>query len=210
MRSIYVARKMSTGTDMRSTPVVQRRSSLPRLDRTHQLWVATSPVAAGYLFSSGPYPSIIAGVRGQLEKGEGGLVHYQVLIRASKPVRRTQLSAIFPRTHLEPSRSAAAREYVWKDETRIGEPFEWGCTLPPRRNSSTDWDEVRKAAQRGALESIPSDIYIRYYMSLRRIGADFVQPPFRDVRVKVFYINIGLLGRHWHWKIIQCLEGSRF
>jgi hypothetical protein len=194
---------------MRSAPVVQDHQVIPRPGGTHQLWVATSPVANGHLFSSGPYPSIIAGVRGQLEKGEGGLVHYQVLIRASRPVRRTQLSTLFPGTHLEPSRSAAARDYVWKEDTRIGDPFEWGCTLPPRRNSETDWESIRRSAKRGDLESIPADVYVRSYNSLRRICADHVQPPRREVICQVIVINIGLLGGYWLWKITPCLGRSR-
>jgi hypothetical protein len=194
---------------MRSATVVPRPPDVSRSGGTHQLWVATSPVADGHLFATGPYPSFIAGVRGQLEKGEGGLVHYQVLIRTSKPVRRTQLSAQFPRTHLEPSRSAAARDYVWKEETRVGDPFEWGCTLPPRRNSETDWESIRRSAKRGSIECVPADIYIRYYNSLRRISADNVQPPRREVVCQVIVINIGLLGGHWLWKITPCLGRSR-
>ena len=153
---------------------------------TYQYWIATCPVAtAGFLFATGPYAMPIDGVRGQLEQGEGGLVHYQVLIRTRKPVRRGSLSKIFPKCHLEPSRSEAAREYVWKEETRIGERFEWGNTLPPRRNSSHDWETVRKSAQAGELSSIPADIYVRYYSSLRRISADSLQPPFREVSGKL-------------------------
>lgn len=170
-------------------------------EKTYQYWVATCPVdAAGFLFATGPYAHSIGGVRGQLEQGEGGLVHYQVLIRTTKPLRRGSLSKLFPKCHLEPSRSDAAREYVWKEETRIGEPFEWGDTLPPRRNSSHDWETIRKSAQAGSLELVPPDIYVRYYSALRRISSDFVQPPFREVSVKVFWGDTGSGKSHTAWE----------
>jgi hypothetical protein len=89
---------------------------------------------------------------------------------------------------------------VWKEDTRVGDPFEWGETLPARRNSTTDWDEIRKAAQRGSIESVPSDIYVRYYSSLRRIGTDFVQPPWRDVTVKVYWGDTGSGKSYSAWK----------
>lgn len=166
---------------------------------TYQLWFGTCPISSGHLFATGPYPSLVVGVRGQLEEGQGGLVHYQVLIRTAKPCRRIQMSRLFPGTHLEPSRSAAARDYVWKEDSRVGDPFEWGDTLPPRRNSATDWEEVRSCAKRGTIESLPADVYVRHYCTLRRIGSDFIQPIFREVSVKVNQFNLGLLGGYWIW-----------
>jgi len=190
-------RRGSTGSIANATVATGRGShqSAGFMDstnnRTYQFWFGTHSCSIGYSFATGPYQEIIAGVRGQLEQGEGGLVHYQILIRTSKPVRRTALSKVFPGTFFEPSRSDRARDYVWKEESRIGEPFEWGDTLPTRRNNSHDWDAIRKSAQRGDLESIPADIYCRLYTSLKRIGTDFIQPPRREVSVKVFWGTTG-------------------
>jgi hypothetical protein len=184
-------------------------AGLLRENGTYQYWFGTHPCSIGYSFATGPYPSLVLGVRGQLEEGEGGLVHYQILVRTGRPVRRTQLSALFPGTHWEPSRSERARDYVWKEDTRVGDPFEWGDTLPARRNSPTDWEEIRRRAKRGELELIPPDVYIRYYCTLRRIGSDFIQPVFREVVVKVILTNLGLLGDNWIWQITRRLGRGR-
>jgi hypothetical protein len=169
-------------------------------NRTYQFWFGTHACSIGYSFATGPYPQLISGVREQLEQGQGGLVHYQVLIRTSQLVRRTALSKIFPGIFLEPSRSNAAREYVWKEESRIGEPFEWGDTMPTRRNDSHDWEAIRKSAQAGDLGSIPADIFCRLYNSLRRISSDFVQPPFREVTVQIFWGDTGSGKSHKAWE----------
>lgn len=64
---------------------------------------------------------------------------------------------------------------MWKEDTRAGEPFEFG-ELKIRRNNLGDWDQIRQAAIQGDLSSIPSDIFIRYYSNLNRIAADHAQP----------------------------------
>lgn len=57
-------------------------------------------------------------VYGQLEKGESGTPHYQLMIRTPQ-VRFSALKKAFPRAHIEVSRNPAALEaYVQKDETR--------------------------------------------------------------------------------------------
>lgn len=45
-----------------------------------------------------------------------------------------------------------------------------------RPNESTDWDAIRTQAVSGDLSSVPSDVYIRCYNQLRRIGVDHMQP----------------------------------
>lgn len=61
--------------------------------------------------------------RGQLERGEGGFEHWQILLTFSS--KKTLAQAIrsigTTRCHLEPTRSRAAEQYVWKLESRIGE-----------------------------------------------------------------------------------------
>jgi len=60
-------------------------------------------------------------VIGQLEKGEEGTPHYQLLVKTPQ-TRFTQLKKAFPRAHIEKARNMKALEtYVQKDETRIGE-----------------------------------------------------------------------------------------
>lgn len=60
-------------------------------------------------------------VEGQLEKGEGGTLHYQLLVRTPQ-VRFSAVKKMFPRAHIEAARNVKALEqYVTKEETREAE-----------------------------------------------------------------------------------------
>lgn len=60
-------------------------------------------------------------VHGQLEKGENGTPHYQIMLRTPQ-VRFSAVKSIFPRAHIEVSRNPTAlAAYVQKDETRVGQ-----------------------------------------------------------------------------------------
>jgi len=57
-------------------------------------------------------------VKGQLEKGESGTPHYQLLVQTPQ-VRFAAVKKAFPRAHIEPARNVAAlASYVTKEETR--------------------------------------------------------------------------------------------
>lgn len=61
-------------------------------------------------------------VKGQLERGDSGYEHYQLIAYYAKKTTISKLKNLWPRNcHLEPTRSAAAEQYVWKEQTRIGE-----------------------------------------------------------------------------------------
>lgn len=116
-------------------------------------------------------------IKGQLEQGEGGYRHYQVLCVLSKKASAVRVRDMFGgRAHCELSRSAAANEYVWKDETRIGERFEFG-QLPHKRNDPKDWDKIWDLARAGNILEIPADVRLQHYRTLRTIAADFALPP---------------------------------
>jgi len=129
-------------------------------------------------------------IKGQLERGEqDGYEHWQFVIYFKDPKRLAAVKKIFPvEAHYELTRSAAAEAYVWKEETRIGEPFELG-KKPFKRNSSVDWDIIKKRAKEGNLEheDIPSDIYIRHYHALKSIARDNLQPAYREIGEVVLY-----------------------
>ena len=58
-----------------------------------------------------------------------------------------------------------------KEETRVAGPWEFGVK-PVQRNSKTDWEEVKENAQKGQLNKIPADIYVKHYSMLRQIAKD--------------------------------------
>lgn len=129
-------------------------------------WILTIPEAD---FSPGPLFDGITWAKGQLEEGQGGFRHWQLVLGWRRPVRLAAVKKLFPTAHAEPTRSAAADEYVWKDETSLGGRFEIG-EKALRRNVATDWQVVRARAQSGDLASIPDDIFVRHYGNLRRIA----------------------------------------
>lgn len=145
------------------------RNSLSSLQGRY--WMLTVPWAE---FTPYLPPSVLY-LRGQLESGEGGFLHWQLLAITGK-CRGSKLRELFGPVHIELSRSDAADAYVWKDDTAIiGTRFELGAR-PLSRARHVDWDAIRESAIQGQLDTVPSDIYVRYYNSLRRIGQDNLQP----------------------------------
>lgn len=122
-------------------------------------------------------PEGCAYIKGQLERGDTtGYLHWQVLVVLSRKGSLATLRGIFGRTcHAELSRSSAANEYVWKEDTRVGTQFEFG-QLPFKRNESKDWDAIWDLAKAGRIEEIPPDVRIQHYRTLRTIKADFAVP----------------------------------
>lgn len=75
-------------------------------------------------------------VAGQLELGGGtGYLHWQLLVSFKNKCRLAAVKKLFgDGIHAELSRSSAARDYVWKDDTAVlGTKFELG-KFPLRRN----------------------------------------------------------------------------
>lgn len=170
---------------------------MPRVYSQARYWLLTIPHA-----DFTPYlPPGISYIRGQLERGDGtGYLHWQVLCHAKRKLRLGGLKDIFgPTVHAEPSRSSAANEYVWKDDTRVeGTQFELG-TLPVNRGESKDWDAIRDAARGGRLDDIPSDVYVRNYNALQRIAADNAQPLAIEREVVCYWgpTGVGKSRRAW-------------
>lgn len=131
-------------------------------------WIITAPH-----HSFVPYlPPTCRYLSGQLELGEGGFLHWQFVVCFRTKVSLAAVRKIFGDSHAELTRSEAARDYVHKEDTRVeGTTFELG-KLPFNRGEPTDWDEVRELAIAGTLASIPSDVFVRNYNALRRIGSD--------------------------------------
>jgi len=148
-----------------------------------------------------PYlPPGVAYIRGQLESGDGGFVHWQILVVFDSKKSLIQVRGVFGPVHAELSRSSASDLYVWKDDTAVeGTRFELG-TKPMRRNSATDWDAVLASAKTGDLSGIPSDVTVRCYNQLRRIGYDHVRPVAMVRSCKVFWGKTGTGKSRQAWE----------
>lgn len=151
-------------------------------------WLLTIPHA-----NFTPYlPTGVTYIKGQLELGEqGSFLHWQLLVHFTKKIRLRGIQQCFGPWHAEPTRSDAAEDYVWKDETAVvGTRFELG-KLPIKRSSPKDWDAIRAAAIDGNFNEIPSDVYVRNYNQLRRIETDHLKPTAIERTVKVYWGRTG-------------------
>jgi len=143
------------------------------------------------VFAPTVLPDDVAYMKGQLEQGEGGLLHWQFVVGMAKECRASLVKRIWPMAHIEKTRSKAANEYVWKDETSIeGSRFELG-TLPTKRNSSKDWAKIKEAAKEGRLEDVPEDIYVRCYRTLKDIARDHMKPEAMEREIYVYWGDTG-------------------
>lgn len=132
---------------------------MPPPRRQGVIWIATIP-------EDDWTPALSDGIaycRGQLELGEGGFRHWQVVFYFSQKQSVSSIKEILPRSaHLELTRSKAAEDYVWKETTAIeGTRFELG-EKPFRRNSKTDWDLVWQSARDGDFMAIPSSVRVQW------------------------------------------------
>jgi len=145
-------------------------------------------------------PDGVQYLKGQKEEGEGGFQHWQIYFKFSRNCRLGNVRRTFAPTigHWEPTRSVAAEAYVWKEDTRIGEQFEFG-SKPINRASRTDWVVVKENAKAGNLDIIPADIFVRYYRTLQSIASDNSKPGPRSTKTIVFFGPTGTGKSHRAW-----------
>jgi len=161
-------------------------------------WLLTIPHAAYTPW----LPPGVAYCRGQLELGAGGFLHWQLLVILQKKATLRAVKELYGTTaHAEPSRSDAADDYVWKEDTRVaGTQFELGKRAF-KRNSETDWEAVRRSAIEGKLESVPADVFVRNYHSLKRIQKDYSEAKPRPGTIcHVFWGATGTGKSHRAWE----------
>lgn len=85
-------------------------------------------------------------VVGQLEKGKEGTPHLQFFLNFTDPTRISALKKHCSRSHFEIVKiDNGAADYCMKEDTRLEGPWEFGVK-PVKRNSKTDWEEVKSNA----------------------------------------------------------------
>jgi len=168
-------------------PSLPRSGRAPRQPRQARYWMLTIPA---HEFT--PYlPDVCSLVRGQLERSESGFLHWQLLVAFKTKQSLLGVRRVFGAFHAEPTRSSAAVDYVWKDETYVnGTRFELG-KVPFQRNNAEHWEEVWHNAVQGNLMEIPADIRVQNYRTLRAITADFALPVGMERTCLVFWGRTG-------------------
>lgn len=137
-------------------------------------WILTIP---WHCFTPYPVPSC-NWIKGQLEEGtQTGYVHWQIVCGfKSKQSIHGVKHQFGTECHAELTRSAAATEYVWKDNTSIsGTRFEFGAR-PFDRSSREHWEKIWELAKQGRLGDIEASVRVSNYRTLRAIAADFACP----------------------------------
>lgn len=124
-------------------------------------WLLTIPAQDWSVPDNLPEP--IQYLKGQQEHGATGYHHWQLLVAFKSKCRLAAVKRCFtPTTHAELTKSDAANDYVWKDDTAVADTrFELG-RLAFRRNNKADWDGIRTMARQGQLDSIDADVYVRW------------------------------------------------
>lgn len=172
----------------------------------YRYWLITVPYSEGFattvrLWEESGLPELLVYVKGQQERGaERDYHHFQLLAVACRQITLGQIKRSIGGTgHCEPSRSDAADAYVWKDDTAVPDSrFEIGVK-PVRRNSRIDWERVKDAATRGALDEVPASVYVQHYRSLRAIHSDNQRPVAMVRSCSVFWgvTGVGKSRRAW-------------
>lgn len=130
---------------------------------------------------------------GQAEQGsQTEYRHWQLLCAFDRKRTLKFVKEIFGiECHAEPSRSQAARDYCFKDDTAIqGTRFELG-TYPMRRNNHRDWQAIFERARDGKIGEIDPEIVVRHYGNLRRIAQDHLTPTAIERKVHVYWGRTG-------------------
>lgn len=147
---------------------------------------------------------------GQLERGEGGFVHWQVLIENETPIRFATLKRKLPTAHIEPRRGSVAEAvaYCTKEDSRVdGEaPLEHGA-IPVRdeKGQRSDLDRIRSAildegrSVDEVILTMPEAARVTRYVSELAAARDraAVRGVERDVEVTYLYGDPGVGKTRW-------------
>jgi len=120
-------------------------------------WILTIPEQAWTPPQALPSWALL--IKGQLEEGASGYRHWQVVVRLKNKQRLTGIRLLFPQeAHAEATRSSAALDYVWKEDTSVpGTRFSLGTV----KGKGVDWELTKTLAVEGRFSEIDAGVMLR-------------------------------------------------
>lgn len=166
-------------------------------------WLCTIPATNSHTLDWPPRELIpgLSWIKGQRELGSTtDYDHWQVCVAFNKKISLSGIQKLLGTDgHYELSRSSAAADYVWKQETSVdGTRFELGVK-PIQRNCKIEWESVWNAAKLGKLEDIPANVRVSSYRALRTIASDYSKTQPLDRECYVFWGPTGTGKSHRAW-----------
>lgn len=146
----------------------------------------------------------------QRERGENGTVHLQGYVEFTRLFRLNAVKRYLgsSRYHLEPRRGSReqARDYCRKDDTRIGQPMEFG-EFEQQRGRRRDLEEFRSAIVEGASDERlfmeHTGEFLKYGSAIARARVALYKRARRDVRVIVCCGATGAGKSHYAWNFAE-------
>lgn len=121
----------------------------------------------------------------QREKGEKeGTEHFQIYIEFNQGKRFDKMKNDFPKAHIENRKGSKtqARDYCSKEDTRVGQVFEFGEFAEERER--TDLTDILNMIENGSTDKEICDAYpsqyFRYYNNISHIRQSYLESKFQD------------------------------
>jgi len=166
--------------------------------KQYRYWILTIPKDK---WDRTEIPEGISYCKGQLERGEGGYEHWQLVAYTKNKCTYSKMITLWPsEAHVEHTRSETAEEYVWKEDTRVGEMFEVG-EKSIKRNSQKDWDLMFENAKKAKYDDIPADVKVRCWHQFQSIAKYYMTPTDRGNVVTNIYWGVAGSGKTHRAKV---------
>jgi len=114
------------------------------------------------------------------ERASTGTPHLQGYVYFNDKIREARARTYLAGAHVEKAKGSVQQniEYCSKEDPN---PYIHGrAPITPAMKGTAEkdrWDAARAAAISGDLETVPSDIFLRFYRTLKTISTDYMQKP---------------------------------
>jgi len=111
---------------------------------------------------------------------ESKVPHLQGYCHFGKLMRFNKVKALLPQCHLEPAKGNAEQNFRYCTKQDKDSFVERGERPDEKKGGNAEkqrWEDARASARAGDLDSVPADIYVKYYRTLKEIKKDHMKKP---------------------------------